>query len=1586
MRRDTTAAAAAALAAGSVDADNIATRRSKRKAAEVAAAELNETGKKSRPTSGSSSRTSSNASSVQTAAAKSRGRKPARATTASSDIEEDNDEDDQNESEEEAPARRTSSRKTASSARAVSKPAPKKGTTQRDASSDKEGGDDDFSDSSEDTENDNDADEDFGKQKSGRKPRTSNISAKGGAAAAKTAKKARVGAPKKNGTAAAPSRAQPSGKGRGRGAAGGAGRQGSGAKVAGRNKEELPIKDDNFIFNAVKDPETALDTAAEDWVAMYHDAPAEALAQLVTFLLRSAASNSQVEEDAVTELDEVVDKVEELQNAAKKESMPSYPIVSKSADFKRFRQSLAELWTQLLASAHESEALFDDTFVDTLKSWVIAMSGSSLRAFRHTATLHALFLISSLNDVLVQVRSALSAAIRQRDAEKKKGRSDKARLRDMEKKVQEQKDFEAIIKSHKEDLFTSVFVHRYRDADLSIRCDCVSELGLWMKKHAEQYMSGTYFTYLGWVLSDAEPPVRLAAIQAMGGLYAKGSLPGPLRHFTDRFKGRLVDMAVGETDVGVRCATFSVLAAIDRHVSEDEDEDAILDDSQKDVLGVQLFDVEAKVRKACAPFVSTILGGLVEAGRVELTGELDEAGEDDAEERQEKLDASLAKLRFKAVGELLVNYGKVLDERLANANEDWSAFNEDEALKQVAPACDSTRQGRVGLAIKSLWEVNTDLHDIKPLVELLSLDHSYNADGAAAGGSAGADSLPPAPALLKLAAGEETVLVEVLVTLLRRIRENADSAIDQSEEHLVETTRILIEAIPRFFAKYKTDSVRITEILLVPQIIKLDEYLELNGMTAFAALWDDIIDQFVRHVEPALLDNAMNSMRALNAAKGFGETNASKLSGLQEQLLASLRSAAQDLDVEQDNLTERKVHAFSVCMLRLRVLATAFDNVQVMEADDAGKLSTGWELSLALASRGRVGTDRAHEAAMVQDALTALCWYLAWKAHQLRAAVVSGAMQQSVLEAYTEKRKVVVRLMGELVGAPASAGVAASVQRVAFEQLVRLHILFVPRTLPEAVDEDGVAKAQLASALQLSCSSDLQKRCAKFVESEIWRFSFSLSQEKDAHKTKHTSKKDSASDRAGDDSSMIDVRSSDVEDDEDGENGALKKSQANKAEEAIPPFHPSKALLKRELEFGTVVAALISGLRLGVFDVKHAGMLLKHYGRLGPVFDSCIKILVDVLREAALKFGFATDVCNMALRAMEESFDFYLAEGKKGSDANFLALCRAVSSIIVLRGRNLSILRAVSSSSLIQLHVGGIRYTVQKAKEGADEDIEVTTKRAPGFFRGLLHLLASMQARDALKIKTEMDKLIREAQLDTAFKAWDPQRTYEKRLVGIVAKNQEAKTAGSGHPASAQKQPKAAAGAADAAAAPSSEAGGLETSSNAGRDADADGEDDHDMQDVDASLAASASASASASAAAAGSGKERPRPRQFSRGAKRSAAHLDSSDLDDDDQLDGSPSTRRRSSASAFGTGAGPLSILADDDFFDLGASGSASRHHGRAAAAGGDDDEEEAEDEEEEEEEDGSSSADKENAGPPSSQTTISLDQIPSRKRPRRT
>lgn len=62
----------------------------------------------------------------------------------------------------------------------------------------------------------------------------------------------------------------------------------------------------------------------------------------------------------------------------------------------------------------------------------------------------------------------------------------------------------------------------------------------------------------------------------------------------------------------------------------------------------------------------------------------------------------------------------------------------------------------------------------------------------------------------------------------------------QGEDEAVasDITRALIKGLPRLFVKYQTDPGRMSDVLLLPQLMNLDMYLEMRMMTVrlFTAL------------------------------------------------------------------------------------------------------------------------------------------------------------------------------------------------------------------------------------------------------------------------------------------------------------------------------------------------------------------------------------------------------------------------------------------------------------------------------------------------------------------------------------------------------------------------------------------------------------------------------------------------------------------------------------------------------------------------------------------------------------------------------
>jgi cohesin complex subunit SA-1/2 len=203
------------------------------------------------------------------------------------------------------------------------------------------------------------------------------------------------------------------------------------------------------------------------------------------------------------DLDAATDYLDTVQATFQKAAQKEYPLTAtKSKTLKRFRSSLAEFLARLIHNTHTSDILYDEVFCETFQTWLAAATSSRLRSFRHTTTVIALDFITALCKVAVEVSKEFNTASRQRDAEAKRPHADQKRLKTMEQNVHEHHEQKVKIDEYLKEMFDGVFVHRYRDAEPSIRCECVRALGQWMQIFPEHYLDGDHLRYLGWNLTD----------------------------------------------------------------------------------------------------------------------------------------------------------------------------------------------------------------------------------------------------------------------------------------------------------------------------------------------------------------------------------------------------------------------------------------------------------------------------------------------------------------------------------------------------------------------------------------------------------------------------------------------------------------------------------------------------------------------------------------------------------------------------------------------------------------------------------------------------------------------------------------------------------------------------------------------------------------------------------------------------------------------------------------------------------------------------------------------------------------------------
>lgn len=1158
----------------------------------------------------------------------------------------------------------------------------------------------------------------------------------------------------------------------------------SGAKSrTAASRDELPINEDNDIFNAVKDPNSALQSTAEDWVVSFSDHEGRALAQLVNFVIRACGCNGSVDENQVIDIDNVVDTLEELQEAFKKQPIPSYPIVSRSKSFKSFRKSLNEFLHRLVMSAYEAEVLTADGFMEPFQAWVSAMSSSSLRSFRHTATVVALWTVSALNEVSTQATKDLSTATKQRDAEKKKARTDKSRLKDLESKVLESRKLKARLEEYINEVINSVFVHRFRDFDAGIRSECVETLGSWMKKSPTQYLQSSYFRYIGWVLSDVDANVRMAAVHAMTGLYTRDNFVNPIRTFTELFKGRLVQMATSDVELGVRIATINVLVTIDKH--------DLLEDEQRDLLATHIFDVEPRIRNAVASFLANILDEMVSQGASEL-GSLSVASKKKGKHAEEQQQEQ-AKLRFKCLAELLVKYGHRLDAQESATSTSTAERNGSDELSVVI---DGAKDGRVGMAVEALWDAVDDLQHWKPLIDLLLLDHSRKSAAGRSKGSVATENA--APAVYRLEPEEEAVLVEALVAILRKTYASAELIDDDEDNTKEEVTRAMIVALPKLLAKYRTDAPRIADLLLLPQVMDLEMYTELQETAAFEALWDDVSNQIQRHVEPLVLKHGVQTLQKMVATTSQSAINSTKLSALEEGLVSSLRETVSDRDVETAGFSEDEVHLLAANMLRLHLVSQVINTSDALEDDENGQATSGWEIVLGIAGRGRLAYNE--EDGLVRDAMAVLALHIMWKTRQV--IMPEAGTQAALAEALLAKRTTALSLFEEFVASTQSQA-CVGVQRVAFEKLATIHMLYaaIPKQAPAAAvktgDDSPMAAAEedvaqhrsgplLPSLLALTCNAEVQQHCTQFIEAEIERYI-----EKSGVLNNATQgDSDEEEDSDGDDGEQED-ETEDNEEDAEATPKASRSRGASKSKKSKKPSskgaapdgsaaaagleRPNQAQLEAEHTFCSLISTFASAIRVGVIDAKYSTVVLIQFGRLGAIYDSCCKALVEVLKEEAIFGGYnrAVIVESCIWDSLREAFELYLDSGDSAAEARFISLSRQLANALVVRGAGFTALRKIDARCLISLHSRASEHIAQKAAAAERQGNKKVRQRMPALYKGMANLLLTASPTDAVKIKSAMDRAYRAANVQIAptAKAWDAHRSYEKRLLKIAAKS-----------------------------------------------------------------------------------------------------------------------------------------------------------------------------------------------------------------------
>ncbi|EIW69874.1 hypothetical protein TREMEDRAFT_68341 [Tremella mesenterica DSM 1558] len=809
------------------------------------------------------------------------------------------------------------------------------------------------------------------------------------------------------------------------------------------------IKTDSNLFNAILAEGVSSDMI-ESWIEDYQNSADDetseksAVHQLVLLFIRCCGLKSTIEPDESVDQDGIADVLETIQDESVKTTLAVYPLISKAKPFRLFRNNLNVFITHFIKNLSLTPLLFESPettshtspLINVLLAWLHTMSSSPLRSIRHTSTYITLKINSALCDVAAEVSKDLSLRQRQRETEEKKaGKNGVAqrKLKEAEEKVKEAHERKTTLEAFMKEIFDVLFVHRSRDADPAIRTDCLKELGVWVKKYPEEYVSSSYLVYFTRGCNDPNSHARLETAKALAALYSKETFVNNARTVTSRLLPRLVEMALRDVDLSVRVNALSTIALIDKTgILQDEDEE------RREQIARLVFDQEPRVRKAVGGFVRGVWEERVEKFKAEqaaVRGAKKKRASGITDDNMEK------NLSWKALADLLVESFRALDQMDGEPSTSRHKIS--------FPLPESVLTTRANAAVEALWADFEELRDWEGLVDYLLLDHSTWEDDA-----------------WLLDEDQENFMLQLLVACIKK---------EEKDEDKDERTKTLMKILPRLFTKHQADVARMAGILVIPEQMNLSLYLDMRKSAAYDQLWDDVTKQFLQHSDINVLTAAIKAVNHLCSNASMSPSNTTKMNELQEALLASLRDAIDGEDVATFSIDEDKVAALEAILLRIALLARSRDIVSVMEDEEGGQ-SSGWEIVCAFAERGAVGYKE--EAKLVEHALHVIFVHISWLFKRFSADDINNDDKVSDLR---DKRDRVLDTLRRLALRD-KTNTSESVSRQAFVYFINLHILFSSRNAKSANAHPAV------KACPLSMADELQHRLGGSFQAMVDRY------------------------------------------------------------------------------------------------------------------------------------------------------------------------------------------------------------------------------------------------------------------------------------------------------------------------------------------------------------------------------------------------------------------------------------------------------------------------------------------------------------------
>lgn len=738
-------------------------------------------------------------------------------------------------------------------------------------------------------------------------------------------------------------------------------------------------------------------------------------------MLRCAGSDLEISTEEAEDVDHAPEKVADLQATYLEQGISEYPLISRAKKYRVFQTILEEFAVSLIQTFHHSSILYtDEALFENIQTWLSCMSTSNCRPFRHTATVFSLSNMDALCEIAQEVTTTVSTSRKQLESEKKKKTVNKGRVEAIQNAISEGEKKIQQLDDHLQDGVDTVFVHRYRDVDGTIRAECIAALGRWIRSYRELFFEGQYLRYIGWTLADTVTHTRLVALSQLLPLFENKDNIGVLHSFTERFRERIVEIATQDADMAVRVTAIELLI----HLREG----GLLEPGDIDAVGQLILELDPRIRTTAGRFFVANVEDAFESITEEVSDDLRELVGDDDEDDFESPKRSW--IKFKCLADIFQAY----DEN-ENENEESEPTTTARDVLSGAPAV-----SRFVLATESIYPHMEELSQWQNLAGYLLYDHSSIADEPSEDDTAGV-----VRNLYKMQEGHESILLEVLCASVKlKVLDVAKSDIDKRgrkvkaltakiPELQEEISHGLAQIIPQLLNKFGSAPEAASAVLRLEHLVDLDTIQDLQkDATAYSSLLSDINKQFLTHSDQDVLAEASVAFLHAKSSEEMREALEGKVQELWDDLIAALEALCRKKDVQNEaSISDPTLSDLTNTVTRISNLAGITDSTTVLETVPSSR-SKGkkehhdapFNLLIHLAKRGLLPEEddedvaRA-EAELVVNSIRTLLFYFMWKVQALSSSLASGkaSFNTSYFEALTKSRETFTSVLIEIMDA-----------------------------------------------------------------------------------------------------------------------------------------------------------------------------------------------------------------------------------------------------------------------------------------------------------------------------------------------------------------------------------------------------------------------------------------------------------------------------------------------------------------------------------------------------------------------------------------